>query len=133
MKKVILLFTVITVIVNLFLIVACDKEQLSEEMLIGTWKHPIEVGAYSINDGENVPLYTYEILQLKGDGSFVFGEYGKHPLYEVKGNWKLSDDKTRLEMSFDDGETSSIDIREFNGNSFITTSREGNDFKYVKE
>ena len=118
---------------NLILIMACSQEQLSEEMLIGTWKHPIEVGAFSVNDGEETTMYNFEIFNFKGDGSFVFGEYGNSPLYEVRGNWKLSDDKKRIELSLDNGETSSIDIREFNGNSFITTSREGNDFKYTKE
>ena len=54
-------------------------------------------------------------------------------MYEVEGKWKLIEDKKRLEFSFDNGQTSSIDIREFDGNSFVTTSREGNDFKYTKE
>jgi hypothetical protein len=72
-------------------------------------------------------------LTLKNDGTFVFGEYGNTPLYEVEGRWNLSDDNERIMFSYDNGETSSIDIREFDGNSFVTTSREGNNFKYTKE
>ena len=91
------------ILVNLILVLACSQEQPSKEQLIGTWKH------------------------------FVFGEYGQSPLYEVEGRWELTEDKQRLVFSFDNGETSSIDIREFDGNSFVTTSKEGNDFKYTKE
>ena len=118
---------------NLILILACSQElQPSEENLIGTWKHPIQTGSMSVN-GEDTLVYNNEIFQFKGDGTFVFGEYGASPLYEAEGHWKLSDDKKSLEFSFDDGQTSSIDIREFDGSSFVTTSKEGNDFKYTKE
>ena len=100
--------------------------------MIGTWKHPIQTGSININGEEN-PVFNNEIFQFKGDGTFVFGEYGASPIYEANGHWELSEDKKSLVFSFDDGQTSSIDIREFDGNSFITTSREGNDFKYTKE
>ena len=131
MRKYFILFAIVA---NLFLVLACSQEQLSKEHLIGTWKHPIIVDSVSINNGpEDAPYNTYEIFKLKEDGTFVFGEYGQSPLYEVEGKWELSEDKQRLEFSFDDGETSSIDIREFDGNSFVTTSKEGNDFKYTKE
>ena len=127
------LFVLSAFFANLILLLACSQQlQLSEENLIGTWKHPIQTGSISVN-GEDTPVYNNEIFQFKGDGTFVFGEYGESPLYEAEGHWKLSDDKTRLEFSFDGGETSSIDIREFDGSSFITTSREGNDFKYTRE
>ena len=127
------LFVLSAFFANLILLLACSQQlQLSEENLIGTWKHPIQAGSITEN-GEETPVYNNEILQFKEDGTFVFGEYGSSPLYEVEGHWKLSDDKTRLEFSFDGGETSSIDIREFDGISFITTSREGNDFKYTRE
>ena len=78
-------------------------------------------------------MYNYEVFQFKADGTFVFGEYGSSPIYEVDGRWELSDDGKNIEFSFDDGQTSCIDIREFDGDSFVTTSREGNDFKYTKE
>lgn len=131
MRKIIVLFAVLA---NLFLVLACNQEQPSREQLIGTWKHPINVGSINVNNGtESTPIYNYEIFKFKGDGTFVFGEYGQSPLYEVEGKWELSEDKQRLVFSFDDGETSSIDIREFTGNTFVTTSREGNDFKYTKE
>lgn len=127
------LFVLSAFFANLILLLACSQQlQLSEEDLIGTWKHPIQTGSITVN-GEETPVYNNEIFQFKGDGTFVFGEYGNSPLYEAEGRWKLSDDKTRLEFSFDGGETSSIDIREFDGSSFITTSSEGNDFKYTKE
>ena len=45
----------------------------------------------------------------------------------------MSTDKKNIVFSYEDGETSSIDIREFDGTSFITTSREGNDFKFTKK
>ena len=131
MRNICILFAILA---NLFLVLACSQGQPSKEQLIGTWKHPIKVGSLSINDGpESAPYYTYEIFKFKGDGTFVFGEYGQSPLYEVEGRWELTEDKQRLVFSFDNGETSSIDIREFDGNSFVTTSKEGNDFKYTKE
>ena len=131
MRKLLILFAVFA---NLILVLACSQEQPSVDKLVGTWKHPIQVGSINVNEGESTSLYNYEIFKFKGDGSFVFGEYdGQSPLYEVEGNWKLSDDKTRIEFSYESGETSSIDIREFTGNSFITTSREGNDFLYTKD
>ena len=131
MRKIIVLFAVLA---NLFLVLACNQEQPSREQLIGTWKHPINVGSINVNNGtESTPIYNYEIFKFKGDGTFVFGEYGQSPLYEVEGQWELTEDKQRLVFSFDDGETSSIDIREFTGNTFVTTSKEGNDFTYTKE
>ncbi|MBO4531866.1 MAG: hypothetical protein J5767_14645 [Paludibacteraceae bacterium] len=130
MKKLVVRFAFLA---NLILILACSQEQPSKEQLIGTWKHPIEAGWVSMNEGEKMYQYNYEIFRFKEDGTFLFGEYGDSPLYEVNGRWELSDDKKSLVFSYDDGETSSIDIREFTGDSFITTSREGNDFKYTKE
>lgn len=130
MKKLVVRFAFLA---NLILILACSQEQPSKEQLIGTWKHPIEAGWVSMNEGEKMYQYNYEIFRFKEDGTFLFGEYGDSPLYEVNGCWELSDDKKSLVFSYDDGETSSIDIREFTGDSFITTSREGNDFKYTKE
>ena len=131
MRKIIVLFAVLA---NLFLVLACNQEQPSREQLIGTWKHPINVGSINVNNGtESTPIYNYEIFKFKGDGTFVFGEYGQSPLYEVEGKWELTEDKQRLVFSFDDGETSSIDIKEFTGNTFVTTSKEGNDFTYTKE
>ena len=119
---------------NLILIFACSQEQQpSKEQLIGTWKHPIQAGWVSTNEGEKIYQNNCEIFRFKEDGTFVFGEYGDSPLYEVNGRWELSEDKKSLVFTFDDGQTSSIDIREFDGNSFITTSREGKDFKYTKE
>lgn len=130
MKK---LFVLFAFLANLFLVLACSQEP-SREQLIGTWKHPIGVGSVNVNNGaESTTVYTYEIFKFKGDGTFVFGEYGQSPLYEVEGRWELTEDKQRLVFSFDSGETSSIDIREFSGDSFVTTSKEGNDFKYTKE
>lgn len=131
MRKICFLFAIL---VNLILILACSQEQPSKEQLIGTWKHPISVGSVNVNNSaESTTVYTYEIFKFKGDGTFVFGEYGQSPLYEVEGRWELTEDKQRLVFSFDNGETSSIDIREFDGDSFVTTSKEGNDFKYTKE
>ena len=128
------LFVYFAFLANLILILACSQEQRpSRELLIGTWKHPIEAGWASMNDGEKMYQYNTEIFRFKEDGTFVFGEYGDSPLFEVNGRWELSDDKKSLVFSYEDGETSSIDIREFDGNSFITTSREGHDFKYTKE
>lgn len=123
----------LVVFANLILLLSCSQEKLSREQLIGTWKHPLYAGAISINDGEKTPMYNYEMFQFKADGTFVFGEYGASPLYEVNGRWELSDDRKNIEFSFDDGQTSSIDIREFDGSSFVTTSGQGNDFKYTKE
>ena len=129
MRKIFVLFALLA---NLLFVLACSQEQPSKEQLIGTWKHPISVGSVKV-DNESTTVYNYEIFKFKGDGTFVFGEYGQSPLYEVEGRWELTEDKQRLVFSFDNGETSSIDIREFDGNSFVTTSKEGNDFKYTKE
>jgi len=88
------------------------RKKLSEEGLIGIWKHPIEASRVSINGGNVVSNYNYEIFQFKANRTFSFGEYSKRgALYEVKGNWKLSNDKTRIEFFFDDGDKQSIDIR----------------------
>ena len=130
MRKICILFAILA---NLFLVLACNQEP-SREQLIGTWKHPISAGSVNVNNGaESTTVYTYEIFKFKGDGTFVFGEYGQSPLYEVEGRWELTEDKQGLVFTFDNGETSSIDIREFTGDSFVTTSKEGNDFKYTKE
>ena len=129
------IYVLLAIFVNLILVLACNSKQPSKEQLVGTWKHPIQVGAISINESEEVtPMYNNEIFTFNEDGTFVFGEYGESsPLYEVKGNWELSNDKKRIEFSYENGETYSIDIREFDGTSFITTSMEGNDFKFTKE
>jgi hypothetical protein len=128
------IYVLLAIFASLILALACNSGQPSKDQLVGTWKHPIQVGAISINEGEEVsPVYNNEIFKFNEDGTFVFGEYGDSPLYEVEGNWELSSDKKRIEFSYESGETSSIDIREFDGTSFITTSREGNDFKFTKE
>jgi len=128
------IYVLLAIFASLILALACNSGQPSKDQLVGTWKHPIQVGAISINEGEEAsPVYNNEIFKFNEDGTFVFGEYGDSPLYEVEGNWELSSDKKRIEFSYESGETSSIDIREFDGTSFITTSREGNDFKFTKE
>ena len=128
------IYVLLAIFANLILALACNSGQPGKDQLVGTWKHPLQVGAISINEIEEAsPVYNNEIFKFNEDGTFVFGEYGDSPLYEVKGNWKLSSDKKRIEFSYEDGETSSIDIREFDGTSFITTSREGNDYKFTKE
>lgn len=110
-------------------------QQPSREKLIGTWKHPIGTGYVSINNGDKIQNYNNEIFKFHADGTFVFGEYGhdQHALYEIEGYWALSKDKTKLIFTYDNGETGSIDIRDFNGNTFIITSKEGRDFIYTKE
>ena len=128
------IYVLLAIFANLILALACNSGQPSKEQLVGTWKHPIQIGAISINDSEEAtPMYNNEIFKFNEDGTFVFGEYGDSLLYEVEGNWKLSNDKKRIEFSYENGETYSIDIREFDGTSFITTSWEGNDFKFTKE
>ena len=131
MRKICFLFAILA---NLILVLACSQEQSIKEQLIGTWKHPISVGSVNVNnDADSTTVYTYEIFKFKEDGTFVLGEYGQSPLYEVEGKWELTEDKQSLVFTFDNGETSSIDIREFDDDSFVTTSKEGNDFKYTKE
>ena len=57
MRKIIVLFAVLA---NLFLVLACNQEQPSREQLIGTWKHPINVGSINVNNGtESTPIYNY--------------------------------------------------------------------------
>lgn len=128
------IYVLLAIFANLILALACNSGQPSKDQLVGTWKHPIQIGAISINDSEEAtPVYNNEIFKFNEDGTFVFGEYGDSPLYEVEGNWELSSDKKRIEFSYENGETSSIDIREFDGTSFITTPIEGNDYKFTKE
>ena len=87
------IYVIIAFFANLILLLSCNQEQLpSKEQLIGTWKHPIQTGSFSIN-GEETPVFNNEIFQFKGDGTFVFGEYGASPLYEANGHWELSEDK----------------------------------------
>ena len=81
------IYVIIAFFANLILLLSCSQEQL-----IGTWKHPIQTGSFSIN-GEETPVFNNEIFQFKGDGTFVFGEYGASPLYEANGHWELSEDK----------------------------------------
>jgi hypothetical protein len=109
------------------------SKKLSEEGLIGIWKHPIGGGKVTANGKEVFNIYTYEIFHFNANRTFTFGEYGYSTLYEVKGTWRLSNDKARIELFFDDGESNCIDIRDYDGKTFITTSREGNNFKYTKE
>ena len=129
------IYVLLAIFATLILALACNSNQPSKEQLVGTWKHPIQNGAIGINESEEAtPLYNDEIFTFNEDGTFVFGEYeGSSPLYEVEGNWNLSNDKKWIVFSYETGETSSIDIREFDGTSFVTTSREGNDFKFTKE
>jgi hypothetical protein len=108
-------------------------KKLSDAGLVGIWKHPIGTGNLNVNGKVLKHLYTYEIFKFKADKTFTFGEYGITPLYEVRGTWRLSNDKTRIELFYDDGESNSIDIRDYDGKTFITTSREGNNFKFTKE
>ena len=131
MKKALILFVILA---NLASVAAFGQQQPSKEKLVGKWKHPINSGAYSIN-GKTTVVYNNEIFVFKSDGTFVFGEYNEEssPLYEVEGSCVLSKDKKKIVFIFDDGKTSSIDIRNFTGNTFITTSMEGRDFKYTKE
>jgi hypothetical protein len=109
------------------------KRELSEKGLIGIWKHPIQACIIRLN--ENVfANYNNEIFQFNGNRTFIFGEYSKNgPLYEVKGTWRLSIDKTRIELFFDNGSTNSIDIHDYDEKTFATTSVEGNNFIYTKE
>lgn len=129
-KAFILLFVVFA---SLASINAFGQQQPSKEKLVGKWVHPMYVGGIEIN-GKTTPIYNNEIFVFKSDGTFVFGEYdGAKPLYEVEGSWVLSKDKKKLVFIYEDGETSSMDIRDFKGNSFVTTSIQGNDFLYTKE
>lgn len=118
------------------------KKRLTEENLVGIWKHPILAswGSISITnkDGHNEDKtfnnYHFEIFNFKSNGVFTFGEYTNNgPLFESTGYWRLSSDKTRIELSYENGEAGSIDIRNFDGKTFITTSVLGNDFKFTKE
>lgn len=102
--------------------------------LVGVWRHPILASWFSINNSEKVKIYHYEIFNFKADMTFSFGEYGKSgPLYEVKGRWRLSNDRKIIELFFERGDKGTIDIRDFKGNSFITTSSQGEDFKFIKD
>lgn len=118
------------------------KKRLTEENLVGIWKHSLlpSWGVITITnkDGhkENKTFNNYhvEIFNFKSNGAFTFGEYTNNgPFFEDKGLWRLSEDKARIELSYDNGETISIDIRNFDGRSFITTSALGNDFMFTKE
>lgn len=119
------------------------KKKLTEKNLVGVWKHPILAswGSIEISGGKTTPSqskpfqnYNIEIFTFRENGTFTFGEYTKSgPLYEGCGRWALSYDKTSIIFTYDNGETNRIDIREFNGDSFITTSIQGNDFKFTKE
>jgi hypothetical protein len=108
-------------------------KKLNDAGLVGVWKHPIGTGNLSVNGKVVQHLYNYEIFKYNADKTFTFGEYGNTPLYEVQGTWRLNNDKTRIELFFDDGESNSIDIRDYDEKTFVTTSREGNNFKYTKE
>ncbi|MCR4827201.1 MAG: hypothetical protein K5882_09685 [Bacteroidales bacterium] len=128
------IYVLLAIFATFILALACNSNQPSKEQLVGTWVHPIQAGTVSINDSKEVtPVYNNEIFTFSEDGTFVFGEYGDSLLYEVTGIWEVSTDKKNIVFSYEDGETSSIDIREFDGTSFITTSREGNDFKFTKK
>ncbi len=109
------------------------KTKLSEKGLIGIWKHSIQAFTLRIND--NVfASYNNEIFKFNANRTFTFGEYsGNNALYEIKGTWRLNSDKTRIELLFDNGHVNSIDVRDYDGKTFIATSIEGNKFIYVKE
>ena len=133
------LFTLLLVI--LFL-ASCSSKTLSEDGLIGVWKRAIETKSQltaEYEDGRKVPsnvsTYTYEIFRFNANRTFSFGEYGSSlgAFYEYHGTWRLNNDKTKLELFFDDGVNNSIDIRDYDGRSFIITSEKGDDAKYTKE
>lgn len=114
------------------------KKKLTEKNLVGIWKHPIlaswvrlEVSGVAMKPIQN---YNMEIINFRANGTFTIGEYGKSgPLYEGSGRWVLSTDKTTVLITYDNGVASHMDIREFNGHSFITTSVEGNDLMFTKQ
>ena len=107
---------------------------ITEKKLVGVWKHRILASWVSINDGPVHNNYHYEIFNFRSDNTFSFGEYGSSkPLFEVSGKWRLSSDRKNILLSYTTGESSSIDIRDFKGNSFITTSSQGKDFLFIKE
>lgn len=128
-------FTLVAIFASVVAFVACSsKQQPNKSNMVGTWKHPLVASVVSVNDGDPISIVNNEIITLKEDGTFVMGEYGpSSTIYEVTGTWNLSDDKTLLEFTFEDGETNSIDIREFTGDSFVTTSIQGKDYKFTKE
>lgn len=118
------------------------NKKISEKALVGVWKHPLYAGGGTISvvDGDGKKRdhtfvnHHFEIMNLRSDMTFTFGEYTQNgPFYEEHGRWKLSSDKKRFELIYDNGETSSMDIRKFDGKSFITTSVMGNDFLFTKE
>lgn len=114
------------------------KKKLTEKNLVGIWKHPILASwvSFEVSGVATEPFQNYniEIINFRANGTFTFGEYGKSgPLYQGSGRWALSNDKTSVLFTYDNGETSYIDIREFNGNSFITTSSQGNNSMFTRQ
>lgn len=118
------------------------NKKINEKTIVGVWKHPLMGSGGNIEivskDGtkqnQSFVNYHFEIFNLKSDKTFTFGEYTRNgALYEVQGHWRLSSDNKNLELSYDNGETSRIDIRKFDGKSFVTTSIQGNDFLFTKE
>ena len=133
MKKFISVLCIALFVSTQFFFTACSEGLPTKEQLVGTWKHTFVASSVNINNGEPITQNHSEIFRFKSDGTFVFGEYGDSPLFEVEGKWQLSEDKKYLVLSYDNGETVRIDIRDFDGNSFVTTSMQGNDFQFIKE
>jgi hypothetical protein len=142
-KKFFKSFPTVCSIAVICFISACMTKTPDENGLIGIWKHPITSnvqisvkGKDASKSNEQSIVVSYERLRLKADKTFIFGEYSakdSSPYYEVHGKWQLSNNKARLEFIYENGERGDIDIRKYDGKSFITTSREGNDFKFNKE
>lgn len=123
------------VLISALLLNACSNG-LTGDKLIGTWEHPIETKmSYSVDEGaENEFISrTYERFVFKEDQTYIFGEYDKNnkALYEVAGTYKIDNDKGGINL-YVDSDQSFLDVRKFDGNTFVTTSLQGNDFLYTK-
>lgn len=127
----------ITVLILALIVAACSSG-VSEKDFIGVWEHAIESQSSVEINGKKMDMgsTTVERFNFTDKENFTFGEYSTSSgkaLYSVSGKWSYDSDSKQLAFEYPDGSKMQMDVREFDGSSFITTSKMGNDFKFEKK
>ena len=111
------------------------KKKHPRDHLVGVWKHTdFGYGADLIVDGRmtSTRVYITDVITFNWNGTFSRTEEGvRHPFRET-GTWVLSQDGNYVTLTYSSGEIIQLDIRNFNGRTFTTSSCLGNDLVYTK-
>ena len=112
------------------------KRKPSRDEMVGIWKQTsLAYGGDVIINGRksSFQAYTTNVITLNRNGTFTIAEEGvRHSSFVEKGTWNLSADRGWLIFTHNTGEIIRMDIRDFKGNSFTTSSIMGNDLVFKR-